>query len=80
MTPNEVADVLGISREAVYSRLRRAIPAMRAALEADTLFARLDDESTDRTDSVFSDDEAGDNDREESEDALDLWTVLYGLE
>lgn len=35
MTPNEVADVLGISREAVYSRLRRAIPAMRAALEAD---------------------------------------------
>jgi len=35
MTPNEVADVLGISREAVYSRLRRAIPAMRAAIEAD---------------------------------------------
>ena len=32
----EMADVLGISREAVYSRLRRAIPAMRAALEADT--------------------------------------------
>jgi len=36
MSPDEVADVLGISREAVYSRLRRAVPAMRAALEADT--------------------------------------------
>jgi len=36
MTPDEVADVLGISREAVYSRLRRAVPALRAALEADT--------------------------------------------
>jgi len=36
MTPDEVADVLGISREAVYSRLRRALPALRAALEADT--------------------------------------------
>lgn len=35
MTPDEVADVLGISREAVYSRLRRAIPELRAALEAD---------------------------------------------
>ena len=36
MSPNEVADVLGISREAVYSRLRRAVPALRAALEADS--------------------------------------------
>jgi RNA polymerase sigma-70 factor (ECF subfamily) len=36
MTPDEVADVLDISREAVYSRLRRAVPALRAALEADT--------------------------------------------
>jgi RNA polymerase sigma-70 factor (ECF subfamily) len=35
MSPDEVADVLGISREAVYSRLRRAVPAMRVALEAD---------------------------------------------
>ena len=36
MTPDEVAEVLGISREAVYSRLRRAVPALRSALEADT--------------------------------------------
>lgn len=36
LTPDEIADVLDISREAVYSRLRRAVPALRAALEADT--------------------------------------------
>jgi RNA polymerase sigma-70 factor (ECF subfamily) len=36
MTPDEIADALDISREAVYSRLRRAVPALRAALEADT--------------------------------------------
>ena len=35
MSPDEVADVLGISSQAVYSRLRRAVPALRAALEAD---------------------------------------------
>lgn len=36
MTPDDVADVLGISRGTVYARLRRAESAMRAALEADT--------------------------------------------
>jgi len=36
MTPDEIADVLDISRDAVYSRLRRAVPALRSALEADT--------------------------------------------
>ena len=35
MTPDEVADVLGISRGTVYARLRRAESAMRAALQAD---------------------------------------------
>lgn len=35
MTPEEVADVLGVSRRTVYSRLRRAESAMRAAIEAD---------------------------------------------
>ena len=36
MTPEDVADALGISRGTVYARLRRAESAMRAALEADT--------------------------------------------
>jgi RNA polymerase sigma-70 factor (ECF subfamily) len=35
MTPEEVAATLGISRWTVYSRLRSATIAMRAALEAD---------------------------------------------
>jgi RNA polymerase sigma-70 factor (ECF subfamily) len=35
MTPEEVAETLGISRWTVYSRLERATKAMRAALEAD---------------------------------------------
>jgi RNA polymerase sigma-70 factor (ECF subfamily) len=35
MTPEEVAATLGISRCAVYKRLRAATDAMRAALEAD---------------------------------------------
>ncbi len=35
MTPEQVAETLGIPRRTVYSRLKRAIPAMRAALEAD---------------------------------------------
>lgn len=35
LTPDEVAAVLGIPRRTVYSRLKRALPAMRAALEAD---------------------------------------------
>ncbi len=35
MTPEEVAATLGISRWTVYSRLRAATGAMRAALEAD---------------------------------------------
>ncbi len=36
MTPDKVAETLGIPRRTVYSRLKRAMPAMRAALEADT--------------------------------------------
>lgn len=35
MTPEHIADTLDISRPTVYSRLRRALTAMRAALEAD---------------------------------------------
>ncbi len=35
MTPDEVAEALGISRWTVYSRLEAATKAMRAALEAD---------------------------------------------
>ena len=35
MTPEKVAETLGIPRRTVYSRLKRAMPAMRAALEAD---------------------------------------------
>jgi RNA polymerase sigma-70 factor (ECF subfamily) len=35
LTPDEVADVLGVSRRTVYSRLRRAVPAMRSMVEAD---------------------------------------------
>jgi RNA polymerase sigma-70 factor (ECF subfamily) len=36
MTPEEVADVLSVPRQTVYSRLRRAEATLRAALEADT--------------------------------------------
>ena len=35
MTPDEVAETLGLSRSTVYSRLQAATKAMRAALEAD---------------------------------------------
>jgi RNA polymerase sigma-70 factor (ECF subfamily) len=35
LTPDEVAEAVGISRWTVYSRLRAAMKAMRAALEAD---------------------------------------------
>lgn len=35
MSPAEIAVTLGISRRTVYSRLKRAVPAMRAALESD---------------------------------------------
>jgi RNA polymerase sigma-70 factor (ECF subfamily) len=35
LTPEQVADVLGVSRRTVYSRLRRAVPAMRAVVEAE---------------------------------------------
>jgi RNA polymerase sigma-70 factor (ECF subfamily) len=36
MTPEQVADTLDIPRKTVYTRLRRAVLAMRAAVEADT--------------------------------------------
>ena len=35
MTPEQVAEVLGLPRSTVYSRLQAALKAMRAALEAD---------------------------------------------
>ena len=35
MTPEQVAEVLGLPRSTVYSRLQAAVKAMRAALEAD---------------------------------------------
>ena len=35
MTPEEVADVLGVPRQTVYSRLRRAEASLQTALEAD---------------------------------------------
>jgi RNA polymerase sigma-70 factor (ECF subfamily) len=35
MTPDEIADTLAIPRKTVYSRLDRAIRAMRGAIEAD---------------------------------------------
>ena len=36
MTPEEVAETLGIPRKTVYSRLDRAVRAMRGAIEADS--------------------------------------------
>ena len=36
LSPEQVAETLGIPRRTVYSRLKRAILAMRAAVEADT--------------------------------------------
>jgi RNA polymerase sigma-70 factor (ECF subfamily) len=36
MTPEEVADTLAIPRKTVYSRLDRAVQAMRGAIEADS--------------------------------------------
>jgi RNA polymerase sigma-70 factor (ECF subfamily) len=36
MTPDEVAETLDIPRKTVYSRLDRAVTAMRGAIEADT--------------------------------------------
>ena len=35
MTPEEVAEVLGLPRQTVYSRLQAAMKAMRAVMEAD---------------------------------------------
>jgi RNA polymerase sigma-70 factor (ECF subfamily) len=35
MTPEQIAEALGLSRSAVYARLERATKAMRAALEAE---------------------------------------------
>ena len=45
MTPEEVADVLGVPRRTVYSRLRRAEASLKSALEAD---ARVPATSTPR--------------------------------
>jgi len=49
MTPEEVAATLGISRWTVYTRLRAAVKAMRAALEAD---ARSVTPTTDRQEAL----------------------------
>ncbi len=35
LAPERIAEVLGIRRRTVYSRLKRAMPAMRAALDAE---------------------------------------------
>jgi RNA polymerase sigma-70 factor (ECF subfamily) len=35
LAPERIAEVLGIPRRTVYSRLKRAMPAMRAALDAE---------------------------------------------
>ena len=35
MSPEQMAEILDVPRRTVYSRLKRAVPAMRAALEAD---------------------------------------------
>jgi hypothetical protein len=52
-----------------------------SAFEIDSLFARLDDE---RAGGLAEDDENGTRDRDqesdESEDGLDLWTILHGLD
>jgi hypothetical protein len=58
-----------------------ALRTPHSALALDSLFARLDDESTEPIAGVHSEDhEAGGDDRDEAESGLDLWTVLYGLE
>jgi RNA polymerase sigma factor (sigma-70 family) len=49
MTPEDVATTLGISRWTVYSRLRVAVKAMRAALEAE---ARSVTPTTDRQEAL----------------------------
>jgi len=49
MTPNEVADVLRVPRQTVYSRLRRAEASLHVALEAD---ARLPATSAPRQEAV----------------------------
>ena len=36
MSPERIGETLGIPRRTVYSRLKRAVPALRAALEADS--------------------------------------------
>jgi DNA-directed RNA polymerase specialized sigma24 family protein len=41
MAPERIAETLGIPRRTVYSRLKRAMPAMRAELEADTRPVRV---------------------------------------
>jgi RNA polymerase sigma factor (sigma-70 family) len=35
-SPEEIGETLGLSRRTVYSRLKRAVHAMRAAVEADS--------------------------------------------
>jgi hypothetical protein len=48
----------------------------------DSLFARLDDAAGERVDGTPDEDDREDRDERprESEDGLDLWSVLYGLE
>ena len=41
MTPEEVADLLGVPRQTVYSRLRRAEAALQSALQADARLSGL---------------------------------------
>jgi hypothetical protein len=49
---------------------------------SDAFFARLDEDESERTDGVSDEDDREDRDErpDESEDGLDLWSMLYGLE
>jgi hypothetical protein len=63
-----------------HSALR--IPGSPGSPLHDSLLARLDDDAIERVDGVADDDDRDDWDEQpdESEDGLDLWSVLYGLE
>jgi hypothetical protein len=49
--------------------------------ELDALFARLDEDATDRIgDAVDAKDGSEERRKDDSEDGLDLWSLLYGLD
>jgi hypothetical protein len=63
-----------------HSALR--IPGSPGSPLHDSLLARLDDDAIEQVDGVVDDDDRDDWDEQpdESEDGLDLWSVLYGRE